>query len=135
MSTLRVTHICSLDLVVKQSSLVCLGAVLTVNAPMNEVLQCMENTRQLSTKNVTAQLGSSSSLTENRMKQPVVESETGAKPSEQSFPWLVRDCFQILRSSSAISSNEVPSEAVIALQCEVLHLLIVFTRNYFTILR
>ena len=130
---LKNRHLCFifLDLILKQSCLVCLGAVLTVNAPMTEVIQCLEDTRFFSATN----LAEDSLTTENRAIQSNVESRTATQPSKQSPLWLLHECCQILRSSNAISKETVADDHIIALQSEALHLLIVFTRNYFALLR
>lgn len=149
-----------LDVHLKQSCLVCLSAVLTVNAPLTEVIETMQETRLISVQ--TFDQTSATSI--NLSRPPVCTSEASVKSSEPSactpersartseqvpraakttprnsecaFPWLVCECFTILETSSTDSYvGDVSEDEISTLRSEVLLLLIVFVRNYFTLLR
>ena len=114
----------------KQSCLVCLSAVLTVNAPLTEVIETMQETKEFTVQTFAATSGCSAELS-----RPSI-STTKPSDSSYSFPWLICECFSILQSPNTAGSKEsVPDDAVAILRSEVLLLLIVFVRNYFTLLR
>ena len=119
----------------KQSCLVCLSAVLTINAPLTEVIETMQETRifPLQTVGTASERSAELSVPSGECSRPSVGT---TKPSECPFPWLVCECFSILQSPSTASDKESISEdAVSTLRSEVLLFLIVFVRNYFTLLR
>ena len=122
----------------KQAGLVCLSAVLTVNAPLNEVFETMRETQTFPVQEHFFESSKHSVTTSE--PSPLIPNDdaptTTATDSESPFPWLVCECFNILQNVDGSSREETVSVDVLSTtRSEALLLLIVFARNYFDLLR
>ena len=132
----------SLDLALKQSCFVCFSAVLTINAPLTEVVDTMQETRAMpgqcfgtvsgASGEVSRPVGACSKSSVKTTKP----SDSIPPPTNPEFPWLICECFSILQGpNKARDAESDTDDAVSTLRSEVLLVLIVFVRNYFTLLR
>ena len=132
----------------KQSCFVCLSAVLTINAPLTEVIETMQESRVFPVQTVSfhsTELSSPSGECSRPLDQCSRLSSECSRPSvrvsassdsECSIPWLISECFNILQNPNTKSNKDLVSDdAVSTLRSEVLLLFIVFVRNYFNLLR
>ncbi|XP_028392050.1 HEAT repeat-containing protein 6-like isoform X2 [Dendronephthya gigantea] len=122
------------DTSLKQACLVCLSAVLTVNAPLAEVVETMQETRTFPVQEHFFE-SSKHSVKTSEPSPPMPDDAPTTTDSESSFPWLIYECFNILQSEDASSLEETVSvDAVSTTRSEAVLLLIVFVRNYFHLL-
>ena len=131
----RLVFFC-LDLSLKQSCLVCLSAVLTVNAPLTEVVESMQEIRDFPVRSGLASGWSRPSVTTSeafaRSGKPAESLEETTLTRDLRFPWLICECFSILQKHHEEGNSP---DSLSTLRSEVLLLLVVFVRSYFTLLR